>query len=128
VGQILTDKRSTNTTNQALFDSPPVTIYYPQNIYAYQPLDLWLAYGIALLFYVLCLSIGIIGLRQNGFSYSNNFTTILRTTRNPNLDLLVTESESSGADPVPSHTMDGTLTYRRSNAYGWAGFSIRGMQ
>ncbi len=115
-------------TNKGLFPSTNLTIYYPQNIYTYQPRDLWLAYGIAVLSNIICLLIAMVALNQNGLSYSNNFTTILRTTRNQNLDVLVKEGESSGADPVPAHTASGTLIYRRSAAYGWAGFSIRGMR
>jgi hypothetical protein len=124
----LTIVHSSNATNAAQFPSTPVTVYYPQKIYTYQPFDLWFAYGIALLCNALCFLIGIIALHRNGLSYSNDFTTVLRTTRNPNLDLLVTESESNGAAPVPKHTLDGTLTYRRANEYGWAGFSIPDMQ
>jgi hypothetical protein len=105
-----------------------VTVHDPQNVYTYEPAQLWLAYGIAILANVLCLLLGVIAVHRNGFSYSNDFTTIMRTTRNPNLDLLVPEAESNGAEPVSKWTKSGTLTYRRSNDYGWSGFSIKGQQ
>ncbi|OAP61920.1 hypothetical protein AYL99_04123 [Fonsecaea erecta] len=117
-----------NETEAAGTPLTAVTIYYPQNIYTYEAAQLWLAYGIAILANVLCLLTGMFAMRRNGLSYSNDFTTIMRTTRNPNLDLLVPEAESNGAEPVAPRTKKGTLTYQRSNEYGWAGFSAKGMQ
>ena len=105
-----------------------VTVFYPENVYVYQPRQLWFAYGIAILANIVCLLIGVFAMRRNGLWYNNDFTTIMRTTRNPNLDLLVPEGESNGAEPVAAWTKQGTLKYSRANEYGWAGFSIKGMQ
>ncbi|OQV06566.1 hypothetical protein CLAIMM_11115 [Cladophialophora immunda] len=117
-----------NETKAAGTPLTAVTIYYPQNVYTYEAEQLWLAYGVAILANVLCLLAGTFAMQRNGLSYNNDFTTIMRTTRNPNLDLLVPEAESSGAQPVAPRTTKGTLTYQRSNEYGWAGFSVKGMQ
>ncbi|KAI9853104.1 MAG: hypothetical protein M1838_001605 [Thelocarpon superellum] len=107
---------------------PPTTVSVAQsaNIYVYLRLDLWLAYGIALIFAILCSVLGSSALLHNGLSYTNDFTTILRTTRNPGLDNLVAESEASGADPAPAHTLRGRLLYQRETKEGFAGFMLRG--
>lgn len=44
---------------------------------------------------------GLGSLAKNGCSYSNNFSTVLRTTRNSDIDTVVGAAETSGSDPLP---------------------------
>lgn len=80
-----------------------VITHSPQNIYVYSPRNLILAYGIAILFTLVGVILGFWCLSVNGGSYSNSFSTVLRTTRNSQLDTLVRTSETTGADPLPHH-------------------------
>jgi len=81
----------------------PITITTYANTYIYAPKDLFLAYGLSLLAALLSVLIGAYALQSNsGRSYSNHFSTFLRTTRDPDLSALV-GSEDFGADPLPRH-------------------------
>ena len=44
--------------------------------------------------------LGCLALLQNGVSYTNDFSTIVRTTRSAEIDALVASSDQSGADPL----------------------------
>ena len=68
----------------------------------YQPFDLFLAYGIALFCAFLCCALGAMALLRNGFSYSNDFTTILRATRSSDLDALFEEPRRMQQSLCPS--------------------------
>lgn len=99
-----------------------VTVTNPQNIYTYQPFDLVLSYGIAILGAVTCMAIGALAMTKNGLSYTNDFSTILRTTRSEDLNDLVQDAEANGADPLPAHVADGEVRYRPFSSTEWAGF------
>jgi hypothetical protein len=45
--------------------------------------------------------VGCFALLRNKLSYSNDFSTIFRTTRREELDKIVNESERIGGDPLP---------------------------
>ncbi len=125
---LLIHRLSSNKTDAAGIPLTDVTVFYPQNIYTYEPQQLWLAYGIAIAANILCLLVGLYAIHRNGLSYNSDFLTIMRTTRKHNLDLLVTEADSNGAEPAASRMKKGTLTYTRSTEDGWAGFSIKGLR
>jgi hypothetical protein len=69
------------------------------NKYQYHPFYLLLSYGLALLFSSIAAMIGFWAMHLNGVSHSMNFSAIVATTRNPELDALTGRS-SLGADPV----------------------------
>lgn len=100
-----------DATNASRAVSSNVTTQLTQNIYVYNPLDLYLAYGLTLVSALICICIGSLALTGNGVSFSDEFTTILRATRNPELDHLVAEGECNGADPTPKHTAEALLSY-----------------
>lgn len=93
---------SNSTYQQPIAVSTPVNVtsVLTKNVYVYHPYDLYLAYGLSILFTSICLGIGMAALFRNGQSHSNNFSAVLRVTRNPDLDRLLLETEMSGADPL----------------------------
>ena len=99
-----------------------VTVIITQNLYTYQPFDLLLAYGLAILAAALCVAIGSLAILANGASYSSDFSTVLRTTRNSQLNSFVSNDETDGIDPLPNHIAETELGYRPLNGAGVAGF------
>lgn len=87
------DLTDTNTTFKTIETSNT------QNHYLYRPLYLVLPYGIALLFASITAVIGLYSIRLNGVSHSMNFSAILATTRNLELDTL-TRGASLGTEPL----------------------------
>lgn len=51
------------------------------NIYAYDSVTLWIAYGVAILVTALAAVIGSTAMWMNGVAYDANFSTVLRTSR-----------------------------------------------
>ncbi len=84
----------TNTT-VILFSQVP--------LYVYAPLNLFLSWGFAILHTIFAIILGIQALAKNGHSYSNNFSTVLRTTRHLELDAVLPPKEETGSDPLPKH-------------------------
>jgi hypothetical protein len=78
----------------------PINIYHSFNIYAYDPRDLWLAYGIAAAAAFLCMCIGVYTMWRNGACYQTGFSTFIRVTRDENLFRLI-DPNDSGAEPLP---------------------------
>src|SRR6201996_1985310 len=64
-----------DATNASRAVSSNVTTQLTQNIYVYNPLDLYLAYGLTLVFALICICIGSLALTGNGVSFSDQFTT-----------------------------------------------------
>ena len=89
----------------------PMNVTRSENIYVYQPLDLYLSYGIALLCDVACLLVGCIALLRNGVSFNSDFSTILRATRKRELDRLVVGDEFNGAGSLSTHSSKTWLQY-----------------
>jgi hypothetical protein len=69
-----------------------------RNIFQYNALDLLLAYFISVLLAAVAVLVGIHALFINHVSYAVNFSSILRTTRNPNLDNIIRNTTSTGLD------------------------------
>ena len=81
-------------------DSIPVTITTYPPVYVYQPLKLYLAYGIAVFCTLLCAFLGLQAMSANGASYSNKFSTFARVTRNVHLYDLVDNTDDA-SNPCP---------------------------
>ncbi|KAK5701853.1 hypothetical protein LTR97_004671 [Elasticomyces elasticus] len=58
-----------------------VTFTTYHNIYVYDPITLWTAYGIAILLTAIAVGTGTYALWTNGVAYDTNFSTVLRTSR-----------------------------------------------
>lgn len=81
-------------------DFVPTTVTTYPAVYDYQPLRLWIAYGVSILLTIFCAIIGLFAIKSNGASYSNKFSTFVRTTRNTNVYDLVSGTDN-GANPCP---------------------------
>ena len=109
-GWVLTHTfRQNNTT----LSRGPVTRFSTQNAFSYEPRNLFIAYGIGLLFSLIVVMFGLLCIKSASASYTNSFSTILRTTRNPELDAIVPSAESSGAEPLSKHLSNVRLVLRR---------------
>lgn len=77
------------------------TTWHSVNIFVYEPLDLYIAYGCALLASLACVFWGLyVLLRHNHMSYSLKFSTILRTTRLNEINDIVAPESRKGNDPI----------------------------
>lgn len=70
------------------------------NIYVYNPNNLFIAYGTSGVLTIFITLLGLYALQKNGVSSDENFSTILRTTRNPTLDAS-TMGSCVGGSPLP---------------------------
>lgn len=78
-----------------------ITERVPRNVYTYAARRLWIAYGLALALTLLVVGAGCVNVVNAGATYSNRFSTVLRTTRGAELDTLVTTEHRGGEDPAP---------------------------
>ena len=111
---------------ETLTDPVNVTIASYPSVYDYRREELFAAYGISLLFALICIFLGFDAIRDNWYTFSNNFSTILRTTQQ--LQLAETAYESRGADPLPRRLAAMRLKLSMANgksaATQFAGFRI----
>ena len=103
----------TSRHNDTTLSRGPVTRFSPQNAYSYEPRNLFIAYGIGILFSLIVVIFGLLCIKAASASYTNSFSTILRTTRNPELDAVVPSAETSGAEPLSKHLSNVRLVLRR---------------
>jgi hypothetical protein len=78
-----------------------ITVSYTRNIYSYSSRNLLLSYGAALSLTLLASVAGCLAIFFNRASYTNKFSTIMRTTAG--FEDLVHETDRTGADPLPKH-------------------------
>lgn len=78
-----------------------ITLSYTRNIYSYSQRNLLLSYGVALGLTLLASLAGCTAIFFNRASYTNKFSTIMRTTAG--FEDLVHENDRTGADPLPKH-------------------------
>lgn len=123
--QNITISLLSNTSFQLSQDeSTPVdvTTSLAKNIYAYHPRDLLLAYALGAFATLICLAIGMSAIFRNQSAHSNSFSAILRATRNPDLDGLVSDADTGGAEPPPKGLGETIVRLRKSN--GGKGFEV----
>lgn len=77
-----------------------VTLYVTKNIYAYNAKHLLVSYGVTAFFAVIAILIGLHSLHANGVQHSTSFSSILFTTRNPELDTIAA-GQSLGTKSLP---------------------------
>lgn len=93
--------------NQSIAPEVPVHVFTPQNIYVYKPRNLLIAYCSSIAVTAILVIVGLVCIaRANSDTFDTSFSTILRTTRNPELDALVVASASTGAKPLPKDLSD----------------------
>ncbi|KAH6708738.1 hypothetical protein BKA61DRAFT_678587 [Leptodontidium sp. MPI-SDFR-AT-0119] len=79
-------------------ETTTITSNLVHNVFQYNARDLLLAYFISVFFASFAVLVGIRAVFINHVSYAANFSSILRTTRNPSLDNIVRNTTSTGLD------------------------------
>ncbi|CVL03247.1 uncharacterized protein FPRN_00055 [Fusarium proliferatum] len=90
-----------------------ITYLTTQIAFSYEPRNLFIAYGLGVLASAIIVIIGLLCIKSASASYATTFSTILRTTRNPDIDTIVPAAETSGAEPLSKHLGDTRLVLRR---------------
>ena len=96
--------------------SPPevrVAIEGPQLIYNYAPRNLIYGYATAAVFTVAALLLGVLDISKNRATYENRFSTIIRTSRHPDLDALIRPRDTDGANPLPGYLEESKIQLTR---------------
>ncbi|OBS23159.1 hypothetical protein FPOA_03715 [Fusarium poae] len=91
----------------------PITYSSAQNAFQYEPRNLFIAYGTGLLLSSVIVIFGLLCIKSASASYETCFSTILRTTRNPDLDIIVPAAETTGAEPLSKQLSNVRLVLRR---------------
>lgn len=109
------DRRSVNTyrQNDTAASRGNITYLTTQIAFSYEPRNLFIAYGLGVLASAIIVVIGLLCIKSASASYATTFSTILRTTRNPDIDTIVPAAETSGAEPLSKHLGDTRLVLRR---------------
>lgn len=95
------------------------------NVYVYQPENLYVAYGCSLLAAILCVLWGFHVMAHHGrLTYSIKFSTLLRTTRQKELDGIVSSAARRGNDPLPHEIKIHKLRYRLGGDHDLDGFQL----
>ncbi|KAI1463117.1 uncharacterized protein F4812DRAFT_284822 [Daldinia caldariorum] len=105
-----------------------ITVPTAKNFYYYNSRILLLAYSVAVVFTLLCVCVGLVALMKNGYTSSTAFSTVLLTTRNPDLDRL-SMGNTLGAQPLPNRISATRLqfgTLRTEGSEPHAGFGMEG--
>jgi hypothetical protein len=93
----------------------PVNVDSIENVYKYQSKDLYLAYGLSILVTIGCFALGLVTIHRNSGSYTNDFSTVLRTTRHLSLRKVVDSTETSGLSPLGKHLAEVKIVMMESN-------------
>ncbi|QPC69321.1 hypothetical protein HYE68_000073 [Fusarium pseudograminearum] len=99
--------------NSSAVSHVPVTYSSAQNEFSYEPRNLLVAYGVGLFLAWAIVIVGLLCIKSASASYGSSFSTILRTTRNPDIDKIVPVAETTGAEPLPKHLSNVRLVLRR---------------
>lgn len=107
-----------------------VTVLRPTNYYKYDWHNLLYAYLTATLLSLACVGVGARSYALNGYSASSSFSSIMFTTRSPELDVLA-RGQCLGAQTMPSDLRKTLLQYgllqpRADGEMPHAAFSLRG--
>nr|CEG04862.1 unnamed protein product [Fusarium clavum] len=95
----------------------PITYSSTLNEFAYEPRNLIISYGVGFLLTLVIVIFGLLCIRSASASYGSSFSTILRTTRNPDLDTVVPTAETTGAEPLSKHLGNIRLLLRRQGEW-----------
>ncbi|KAF9771459.1 hypothetical protein IL306_010902 [Fusarium sp. DS 682] len=99
--------------NETTASRGPITYLSTQIAFSYAPRNLFIAYGVGIIASAFIVATGLLCINSASASYGNSFSTILRTTRNPDLDTIVPVAETSGAEPLSKDLGDVRLVLRR---------------
>lgn len=83
--------------------------YAPTYIYAVK--TLWLAYGIAILFSMIGVIIGLCCISSTVASFSNDFSAVFRAARQATVSVEMKETDGDGRDPLPNYLKEATVGF-----------------
>ena len=86
------------------------------NVYSYAMDKLWLAYGVAIGVCVLNVVVGFIAVFRTEASFTDNFSTIVRTAHNAAIEVDLRETHLPGKDPLPRHVARAELRLSKADA------------
>ncbi|KAK3681731.1 hypothetical protein B0T22DRAFT_472736 [Podospora appendiculata] len=92
-------------------------------VFVYRTSDLLLPYGLSILFALAVCVAGAVALDRNGAAYNHDFSTLLRTTRKPDLDDLVGPAETTGCTPLDRQLGRRRVIFDTGVESGVAGFT-----
>lgn len=78
-----------------------VTFNTFHNVYIYSASTLWVAYGLAIFLTLIALGLGIWSMILNDGTFTNDFSTILRTSRAAELSDELRDEDRDGRQPLP---------------------------
>jgi hypothetical protein len=84
-------------------------------VYEYRSDELFAAYGTSIIVVAACFVLGLVSIHRNSGSYSNDFSTVLRTTRHLSLREVVNPAESSGLSPLGKQLAEVKIVMMESN-------------
>ncbi|KAI1137382.1 hypothetical protein F5Y05DRAFT_389183 [Hypoxylon sp. FL0543] len=88
----------------------PVMVSSPRNVFSYDRQTLLVSYLASILVTLGCIVVGCMALLSNGYTGSTNFSSVLLTTRNPDLDRLA-ENNTLGQKPLPDYISETKLRF-----------------
>jgi len=78
----------------------PILVRTPQNAYVYSPAHLLAAYGASIFVTGTVVLVGLFCIWSSSEAFAASFSSILRTTRNPQLDAIVQAKETQATVPI----------------------------
>ncbi|KAH7227133.1 uncharacterized protein BKA55DRAFT_599159 [Fusarium redolens] len=99
--------------NDTVASRGPITYLSTQIAFSSESRNLFIAYGLGILASAIVIIIGLLCIKSASASYATSFSTILRTTRNPDLDTMIPTAKTTGAEPLSRHVGDMRLVLRR---------------
>jgi hypothetical protein len=95
------------------FAPPPVNVTFNtnHNVYSYSAMTLWLSYGIAILTTAFAVVIGLCCIWTARASWSDGFSTVMRTTRGADLSVHLADDDRDGTNPMPKHLASATISF-----------------
>jgi hypothetical protein len=88
-----------------------VTLGIYEAVYVYSPIKLWVAYGPAILLASIGVLLGLLAMLFNGVTYTNRFSTVLRTARYVYIGTGIRPEDAGGKDPLPKYLAKTTILF-----------------
>jgi hypothetical protein len=95
-----------------------VTVRGPKNIYQYHPRNLLIPCCLSLFLTFLGTMVGTQSMLRSGRSYSNNVSTIIRSSRHTALDELIQAQDTNAANPLPKYLEETQITFQQVSGAG----------
>lgn len=92
-----------------------VTSYTFRNVYVYSAIRLWVAYGVAILLTGVAALVGLVTILSTGASFSNTFSSVMRSSWNAGLDVDIRPEDAINRDPLPKRLANATFTLPERN-------------